>query len=195
MELARRFAIVTPYTSYLIVEDEARRGVPVAQQTFQMLERDKALRGRLSRSFDDLSKTKDGYAGAWNARSNSYFKNAEQIAAPQEAAKSEAKSALAVAAAPAGRVGGADFSAAVKRLDDAEQQTRWVAGKAFTQNGSNWSDSTIQSVKQDAKRNRVQFASKEYFDLLASKPESAQWLALGRNVQFTLGSELYEVFE
>jgi hypothetical protein len=50
-------------------------------------------------------------------------------------------------------------------------------------------------VKQNAKRNRVQFASKEYFDLLTSKPEAAQWLALGRNVQFTIGAELYDVYE
>jgi len=50
-------------------------------------------------------------------------------------------------------------------------------------------------VKADTKRNRVKFASNEYFDLLTSKPESAQWLALGRNVQFTIGDELYEVYE
>ena len=72
---------------------------------------------------------------------------------------------------------------------------RWLNGKTFAQNGAQWNDTAIQSVKADAKRNRVQFASKEYFDLITSKPESAQWLALGRNVQFTLGSELYEVFE
>jgi len=194
VELARRFAIVTPYTSYLIVEDEARRGVPVAARTFQTLEKDTAMRGRLAQSYDALTKTKDGYAGAWNARSNSYFKNAEQIAAPQIAAKAEAKSAVAAASAPDGAAD-ASFGRQMKQLDDAEQQTRWVAGKAFTQNGANWSDSTIQGIKPDAKRNRVQFASKEYFDLLTSKPESAKWLALGRNVQFTLGSELYEVFE
>ncbi len=81
------------------------------------------------------------------------------------------------------------------KLADIEQQTRWVNGKAFTQNGANWSDTDVQSVKQDAKRNRVQFASKEYFDLLTNKPEAAQWLALGRNVQFTIGAELYDVYE
>jgi hypothetical protein len=166
----------------------------VASRTFQTLEKDKAMRGQLAQGFGNLTKTKDGYAGAWNARSNSYFKNADQIAAPQEAAKAEAKSAIAAADAPGGTAD-ATFGKRMKQLDAAEQQTRWVAGKAFTQNGANWSDSTLQSVKPDAKRNRVQFASKEYFDLLASKPESAQWLALGRNVQFTLGSDIYEVFE
>jgi Ca-activated chloride channel family protein len=192
VDLARRYAIVTPYTSYLIVEDEARRGVPVASQTFQFLERDKALRSRLTSDFDNLAKTKDGYAGALSARSNSYLKNAEQLAAPQEAAKRESKGAVAATAAPTG--GKAGFDTMVKQLDDAEQQTRWVNGKAFAQNGSNWTDTSVQA-QSNAKRNRVQFASKEYFDLLTSKPESAQWLALGKNVQFTIGTELYEVYE
>ena len=34
-ELARKYGIVTPYTAYLIVEDEDRRRVPVAQRSLQ----------------------------------------------------------------------------------------------------------------------------------------------------------------
>ena len=41
----------------------------------------------------------------------------------------------------------------------------------------------------------MQFASKEYFDLLTEKPESAQWLALGNAVTFALKDEVYEVYE
>ena len=78
-----------------------------------------------------------------------------------------------------------------------EQEKEISAADSLKANVDVWhyKDTEIQSVKQDAKRNRVQFASKEYFDLLTSKPESALWLALGRNVQFTLGSDIYEVFE
>ena len=194
VDLARRFAIVTPYTSYLIVEDESRRGVPLAAQTFQRLEGDPMLRRKLAEGYRGLSEAKDGYAGAWNARSNSYFKNADQVAAPQEAAKREALGAVAAASAPAGVAGGAEFDVVVKQLESAEQLTRRVAGKAFAQNGNVWTDTDVQA-NANAKRNRVQFASQEYFDLLTSKPECSEWLALGRNVQFTLGSELYEVYE
>ena len=33
VKLARRWGIVTPYTSYLIIEDEENRGVPLARQS------------------------------------------------------------------------------------------------------------------------------------------------------------------
>ena len=35
VRLARAHGIVTPYTAYLILEDEARRGVPVALRTMR----------------------------------------------------------------------------------------------------------------------------------------------------------------
>jgi len=80
-------------------------------------------------------------------------------------------------------------------LDAVEQQARWVNGKTFTQNGANWSDTDLQKTRADAKRNRVQFGSKDYFDLLTKEPESAQWLALGSAVTFALRDEVYEVYE
>jgi hypothetical protein len=82
----------------------------------------------------------------------------------------------------------------MKQLDEADQNARWVNGKSFTQNGATWTDTDLQARK-DAKRNRVQFASKEYFDLLTAKPESAQWLALGNAVTFAINDEVYEVYE
>jgi Ca-activated chloride channel family protein len=214
VDLARRYAIVTPYTSYLIVEDEARRGVPVASRSFQMLDKSPEAQTLYRKSWGDLSGKKDGYDGALNGRGNLSLKNAEAPAVALEKAKGEnlgsliAGNAAPVDASSASTVvSGGAFSAKSSpklrgtagevqtKLGNVEQETRWVNGKAFTQNGANWSDTAMQSVKADAKRNRVQFASKEYFDLLTDKPESAQWLALGRNVQFTIGAELYEVFE
>ncbi len=219
VDLARRYAIVTPYTSYLIVEDEARRGVPVASRSLQLLDRDPAAQTLYRKSWGDISGKKDGYDGALAGRANDSLKNAQTVAPALEKAKQEnfggviagntsaaesAAGGVAAAKPTSGMMRGKSGSGLLlpgkagevaRRLDDAEQQTRWIAGKSFAQNGANWTDTAIQSVKQDAKRNRVQFASKEYFDLLTGKPECAQWLALGRNVQFTLGSELYEVFE
>src|SRR5947207_7661270 len=39
-ELARKYTIVTPYTAYLIIEDEARRSVPILSQTLPQLQQD-----------------------------------------------------------------------------------------------------------------------------------------------------------
>src|SRR5205085_10109262 len=41
-ELARRYGIVTPYTAYLIVEDEAQRAVPLGRRSMQEFDKDAA---------------------------------------------------------------------------------------------------------------------------------------------------------
>ena len=225
VDLARRYAIVTPYTSYLIVEDEARRGVPVASRSFQLLDRDRGAQDYLRKSWGDMREAKDGYNGALAGRANAALKNAQAPAAALDRAKTEnyggviagntAQSDMSAGGAIAGKPttaagdysGGYNFDAAKKtpllgtaaevqrRVNSVEQQTRLVNGKSFAQNGANWSDTAVQSVKQDAKRNRVQFASPEYFELLTKKPESAPWLALGNSVTFALGDEVYEIYE
>ncbi len=219
VELARRYAIVTPYTSYLIVEDEARRGVPVASRSLQLLDRDREAQSYYKNSLSKLGEKKDGYDGALNGRANGSLKSADSFASGLDKAKSEnwggviagntspaspaeAAQAGAVAAKPASSFHADGYALSgtagevAKKLQAVDQQTRWVNGKAFAQNGSNWSDTSLQGKEQqNAKRNRVQFGSKDYFTLLTDKPESAQWLALGNSVTFALGSEVYEIYE
>jgi len=225
VDLARRYAIVTPYTSYLIVEDEARRGVPVAARSFQLLDQDREAQTYLRKGWSDLNAAKDGYNGALAGRANDALKNAKSPALALDRAKtenyggviagnvapSEAAAGGIIAGKPSTMSGayanGYDYKAAQsekllgsaaevqRRVNAVDQETCWVNGKAFCQNGNTWSDTALQSVKSDAKRNRVQFASKEYFALLTDRPESAQWLALGNNVTFTLGNDVYEIYE
>src|SRR5438045_7709527 len=52
VRLAREHGIVTPYTAYLIMEDEARKNVPVAARSFQDLEKDKLASNDAKRQFD-----------------------------------------------------------------------------------------------------------------------------------------------
>ena len=84
--------------------------------------------------------------------------------------------------------------AARQQIDLTQQNARVVSGKTFFQNGPHWIDGESQQ-RQAAKTVKVQFASEDYFRLLAEKPEAAAWMALGRNVQFTLGDTLYDVTE
>jgi hypothetical protein len=63
---------------------------------------------------------------------------------------------------------------ATARLSQYTQQSRFVNGRAFFQNGKQWIDSTAQNT---AKRQRVQFNSEEYFNLLTKHPEAGPWLA------------------
>ena len=189
--LARRYAIVTPYTSYLIVEDEARRHVPITMRSLQTLDKDRVAQLRLRESWDALSTEKAGIVGNSNARANQSLKYAEAPAPAADLSKSENRKAV-IEAKPATTA--AEASAVTKQLDDVEQNSRVVRGKSFFQNGTQWVDADAQKAK-NAKAVRVQFASDEYFKLLATNADAAQWLALGRNVQFALGDTLYEVFE
>ena len=218
VDLARRFAIVTPYTSYLIVEDEARRGVPVASRSLPMLDRDAVAQTYYKRNWSQMSEGKDGYNGSLAGRGNTALKSADSFASGLEKAKqenlgsviannapaAEAPAAGAVSAKPAAPLyadkrdrneGTRGIAGEIaRRTTDVEQAARVVNGKSFTQNGNQWNDTALQAA-QNAKRNRVQFASKEYFELLNDKPDSAQWLALGNSVTFALGSEVYEIYE
>ena len=83
---------------------------------------------------------------------------------------------------------------AASRVAQYAQQNRFVAGKSFYQNGGQWVDAEAQQLK-DAKVVKLQFGSTEYFALLAKQPQAAQWLALGKSVQFVLNGTLYEVAE
>ena len=48
---------------------------------------------------------------------------------------------------------------------------------------------------QNAKKQRLQFNSTEYFAFAAKNPKALPWLALGQNVQFVLGDTLIEIYE
>ena len=81
------------------------------------------------------------------------------------------------------------------RLVNYSQQGQLVAGKNFYRNTSNqWVDSLAQQF-QNAKRQRIQFNSPEYFEFAAQHSKALPWLALGQNVQFVLDDTLYEIYE
>jgi hypothetical protein len=80
------------------------------------------------------------------------------------------------------------------QLVEYAQQSRFVNGRNFFQNNSQWTDAEVQK-HQDAKRVRLQFGSAEYFAFAAKNREALPWLALGQNVQFVLNGTVYEVYE
>ena len=79
-----------------------------------------------------------------------------------------------------------------ERVTRYTQQSKFVNGRAFFQNGKQWVDANAQNV---ANRQRVQFNSDAYFDLLKKHPEAAPWMALGQNVLLALDNTVYEITE
>ena len=216
-ELARKYSIVTPYTAWLITEDEARKGVAMERRLLPQLQSDREANRQAAESYDSFKREKAGDVAVGGARLAYELKAANQSVASQAAANASvarsysgvAPASPVVTAAPTPSPGrpavttslyrqsvlaGASRGEAnaASRVAQYAQQNQFVGGKSFYQNGTQWVDAEAQQLK-DAKTVKLQFGSADYFALLGKEPRAAQWLALGRNVQFVLSGTLYEV--
>lgn len=179
-QLARRYGILTPYTSYLILEDEARnvrRGVIRREdQTLgQSFGRDRASWRRSKAEYDSM-KRKSG------APSVQASKEVEQLnVAGNVAQTKQGKKRM-------------KYSGEGGRVRNVVQQVKNVQGRAVYNVGKYWVDSQVQAQRSQ-KVQRIAFAGEEYFELLKKEPQSAQFLALGRNVRFVMNNQIYEIYE
>jgi hypothetical protein len=202
-ELARKYGIVTPYTAYLIVEDESRRGIPLTMQSLQQLQTDRDSKQVAAENWSDFRRQDTGNRAVAGASYNMALSSAMQAGGRGGGfgggggSVGALDSVRALRAAPAG---GAPLPAASpvaqsrERLVQYSQQTQFVNGKNFFQNGNQWIDPAVQQ-NQNARRVRIQFNSTEYFALAAQQPKALPWLALGQNVQFVMDNTVYEIYE
>ena len=192
-ELARNYGIVTPYTAYLIVEDETRRDVPVPVRSFRMLNDDKDARHEAAANWNDFMNQTEGEKAVSGARFGMALKAAQAPAAAVANSAVESQRALGISTMSSGP-GAEPLNRTRARLMEYSQQTRYVAGKNFFQNDNQWVDAAVQKVS-NAKNVRIQLGSAEYFELMTAKPKTAPWLALGQNVRFVLDGTIYEIYE
>jgi len=198
-ELARKYSIVTPYTAYLIIEDEKQRGVPDLTRSVRLQD---AVGGEADgRYFYRLQREKDGSGAVGTAKAFSGLKQAQTADAlalgNEEAFRGalNAPTPLPSLATTGRAMSRTEMLNEVRaRSDQYAQQARFAGGRAFYQNGSQWIDSEVQK-QQTAKRQRVHFNSEEYFALLKQHRDVAPWAALGKNVQFVLNDTIYEIYE
>jgi Ca-activated chloride channel homolog len=192
-ELARKYGIVTPYTAYLIVEDEGRRNVPMTQTLMRGLRNDDEARREAGQVWNGFATGTSGEAAVADARASMALKSAQAPAAAS-AGGAQAFSRRYGMVPPAVSSAPAAAPSSQTRLLQYSQQAQFVAGKTFFLNDKAWIDSAIQKTA-NAPRVRLQFGSKEYFDFLAKHPRAAPWLALGQNIQFLLDNSIYEIYE
>jgi Ca-activated chloride channel family protein len=183
-ELARKFGIVTPYTAYLIVEDEERRNVPVVQRTLSALEQDRDARSGVADAWNAFRTEKVGESAVAGSRFSHNYRQADSAESGLASGAVEAKRGL-VAAAPMS-------APAAERIVQYTQQTRFVRGRTFFRNGEQWMDARVQQMLA-ARRVQVQFNSPEYFELIAKHPNALAWFSVGRNIQIALGDTIYEI--
>jgi Ca-activated chloride channel family protein len=186
--LAREHGIVTPYTSYLIVEDERNRRVPLALQTQREFAEDAAAAPAAAAKYESARAEaqapaqRAGASAVENAKDLSELKQSNNLAASTRPDARLQKQAIA------GAAGGDGY----KFARNYAQQARVVNGRAFYQNGKTWTDSTAQT-KKALKQKQLAFNSQDYFALLSQNPDAAQWLALGEEVDVVLGDTLYQI--
>ena len=190
--LAKKYGIVTPFTAYLILEDDRRNDVVANRRLLPALDNAGAVRD-LGANFEALKEAKSGAGAVAAAR-------AQQSLAQAKSASSSLQRSNAEAAKPgqgagfnsyfysSGKAGGGTATAA-------QQNIRFVAGRSFYQNGTCWIDAEIQTLKIKTKKIRIKFGSKAYFKLLTDKPAALKWISLGKHVEFVLGGTHYEIYE
>jgi len=187
VRLARTFGIVTPYTAYLVMEDEASRDIPVRLRSFQELEEDRGAADAAREKLDSVraeAKSEASRAGASAVGNSMAVQDLKGSLNLQQAAPS---AGLAKSAPPVAANG---YKASQTRTYS--QQVRVVNGRAFYQNAGIWTDSTAQG-KAGMKQKSVRFGSTEYFELLRGSPSAAQWLALGNNLDVVVDGTLYNI--
>ncbi len=198
-ELAKKYQIVTPYTSFLITEDQ-----PIVATTAQPVRAEPAaIQNQL-----DLTKP------ARRLREESLELRAA-VPAQQLLANSPPSGDTAVA--------GARYSTALKsavteqqlQLAPKEIETlartgklvsqpspqersssngfRMVKGRAFRLEEGKWIELSTRDAKE-SKPIRIEFNSKEYWDLLIRYPELKDIFSLGTSVRFLAGNKIYEIY-
>ena len=187
--LARAYAIVTPYTAYLVLEDEASRNVPVQLRSFQEMEKDKGAVERVQDIFDSVREEAASESKRSGAQAVQNSLSVQSLAGSTNVQQAAQGTGLAKADAPAAAAG---YRAS--QAQNYAQGARVVRSRAFYLNGTVWTDSTAQSQKGLA-RTSVEFASEEYFQLIEKYPSAATWLSLGNNVDLVVDGTLYSIRE
>jgi len=181
VRLAGRYAIITPYTSYLVVEDAAadeRRfgnAAPVAPLA-------KSLRAAdgLSPAFSARMKEAGGYDVADRGRVG--------VRASEEAYSMQQADLGSFGGMYRGqRAGDAGLKTAAGR-----DAVKVVAAKTFYLDGERWIDSEYDGK---AETKKIKAFSDEYFRLLSRTPDLGRYLSIGPRVIVVVDGTAYETGE
>jgi Ca-activated chloride channel family protein len=180
--LGREYGIVTPYTSYLVTEDE-----PVVPNRMgwrgDMPVPDVAVWGP-----EDAAEQPMG-GGGWTV--------ATPAAAAPMAADYDRYQALSTVTRSAGQTSGESasgdegrrMSEELRDMREAERQqtggfTQYVAGRLFVRTGSGWVEDGAAGAGATLE---IKYLSRAYFDVLAAHPELSALLSLGEDVTLRVG--------
>jgi Ca-activated chloride channel homolog len=182
VHLAKKYGIITPYTSYLILEDEQinltnntiMRDRAIFNERFAVGDADE-FRSRTKKEYSNLGQ-KSGQSGVVSSSEVQELGNASKLA--------DNKQGLSRMM----------YKDKTGKTQNFSTQVKNIQGRAVYQTNNEWIDLYVQDSKIQ-KTNRIKFASTEYFTFLNKNPETAQFLALGQNVKFLYNDTIYEIYE
>ncbi len=183
VSLARKWGIVTPYTSYLILEDEESRNVPIERQS---------IGNRITTPKDSQTTIKEAASMRRKLEANSFLKFRNQVSGDAAVAASRSSNQLKRANHP--EVFRDAYNESQYGISDhyEQQETKTMAGKTFFKHAQGWIDSRV--PLQEHKRSvKIRFGSDEYFKIINQNVNNAKWLSLGTNIQVVIREILYEV--
>lgn len=170
VKLAKKYGIVTPYTSFLVTEEGADRqaAMDMGRRRFEVMAQNAASSGfsgdaatAKKARLDSLTLSRMGGGGAVTA----------------------VRGAMAAAPAASLQASEDEVRADMKAQGIASVETRTVGDKTFYKRGKTWIDADAETdAAARAKVASVKAGSPEYFELLAKAPELARWFALGDDV-------------
>jgi len=189
-EVATRWGIVTPYTSFLVApEGEQAEGAEDDGDGEEEEPDFEPMRHHISGGVRSERSMEVG-------RDESY-KPAPLAAVRREAAPKASRRAEAAAAAPAAEVGRQAVEDSLARnrsrsslRTDNSTSNRFASGRTFSRRGEVWIEAGLANRSPDR---RIVAWSQAYFDLLRSHPELRDALALGERVVLSVGNEVVEV--
>lgn len=189
VRLAKKHGIITPYTSFLILEDEAQLAQNNNIRQDDLLLRPRALEQPIVNDMrvaeevelqrgQSNDKAKSGSGSVRLSQQNQAFSDVANVSESKKNSEGAWDSDL--------------------QTNNLTRDIANVQGRALYLNNNQWVDSKIQEIEvknnQQLKTNRVKFNSDEYFKLLQNQ-EAAEFLALGSNVRFVLANEIVEVYQ
>ncbi len=194
-EVATRWGIVTPYTSFLVTPDgqgevdEGGEGDGEEEPEFEPMRHHISGGVRSERLMEAVSH-EDQQAGPVAA--SRIASGREVAAAPKASRKAEA-----AAAAPAAEVGKQAVEDSLARnrsrsslRAESSTSSRFASGRTFSRLGEVWVEAGLANRSPDR---RIVAWSQAYFDLLRSHPELREALALGERVLLSVGGQVVEV--
>ena len=181
VELGTRYGIVTPYTSYLVLEPGERR------QQLSRLGPEDVFGSRPGLKRREAERPVQGRQPApdrLEAPPPAAMPVPSGVAGSDAVAFSKDKEALSKA----------ETLPILTRSSDSASQIRQMAGKTFYLRDGVWTDSEF---KAEAKLPvvKLKFASDEYFDLTGKEPKLADCFALGQRVVVVWKGKVYQVEE